>query len=107
MKDADMKLFECVFRRYYARPSSLYFFFGLSMLGGVVATTGIFTNGADGLRTIPDSTMMLCLGAICFALFFPMFLVCLFTRFFFRKLDLLEAQLQRLTESEARSIQRP
>jgi|GEM_PF-4872245 len=92
ISDADLKIYDRVLRRWYAYAPVLYFFFGISMLGAVTAVAGICRQGAGGLRQIPEPTLMMFLGAVDFALFFPLFLASMVTRYFMRRLDLLEAR---------------
>jgi len=95
--------YERVFREQYASPSIMYFLFAIAMLGAAFFTVALFAGlfhvgeGAEGLKKIPNSTLMMCAGAVDFALFFPLFLVCVLTRYFIRRIDLIEV---RLTEIE-------
>jgi ABC-type branched-subunit amino acid transport system permease subunit len=88
-------MYDRVFRRWYNKPGILYFFFAISMLGAGIFIVGICRQGTNGFQQIPEPTLMMCLGAVDFALFFPFFLICVLTRYIIARLDRIESQLGR------------
>ena len=112
MNDSASKFeraYERVFREQYASPFVMYFFFGISMLGAALFTVTLFAGvfhigaGEDGLRSVQDSTLAMCLGMLGFSLFFPMFLVSALTRYFMHRIDRLEAALMKSSDATTQS----